>query len=461
MGNVSSLTCCQFLYDNVKSLGLNTGYNIPIKLDVYMPTVVIEDIKDSLYHSICNIFDGFGGAEGLVKDKKVFIKINGIDFRKQCYTSPEVISAAIDVMKDAGANKIYVMENSTQGNITRLIFKVTGIDRIITERGAKAIYLDEQKPVEVSIGGSKIKFPKILYDNLIVNRKDNFYLSIPKFKTHSMAAVTLGVKCQMGFLYHRDRPTKHNFDLHQFLADIYAFIKPDFTIIDGINAIIHGHYPLERKLDQYLVPLNILIGGDDTVAVDTVGAKILGYDIDEVKHLKIASDAGLGCGDLSKIQIKGDISQYKTKYSCDIIGDFPEDVKIIEGKERACIEGCKNNTLMVLEMLYVDYGGHGPFNIVYGKGIDKKQLENLNDGPILVVGPCAVEEVGGYLSEKYPGRKIVMVNFHNALAAVTGALMKFMKIKSMDVVPMNPISTFLVFLNAKMHGTTAQTPPII
>jgi uncharacterized protein (DUF362 family) len=164
-----------------------------------MPTVVIEDIKDSLYHSICNIFDEFGGAESLVKGKAVFIKINGIDFRKQCYTSPEVIAAAIDVMNDAGANKVYVMENSTQGNITRLIFRVTGIDRIIKERGAKAIYLDEQKPVEVSIGGNKIKFPKVLCDNLIVNRKDNFYLSIPKFKTHSMAAVTLGVKCQMGF----------------------------------------------------------------------------------------------------------------------------------------------------------------------------------------------------------------------------------------------------------------------
>jgi len=54
-----------------------------------------------------------------------------------------------------------------------------------------------------------------------------------------------------------------------------------------------------------------------------------------------------------------------------------------------------------------------------------------------------------------------MVNFHNALASVTGTLMKFMKIKSTDIVPMNPISTFLVFLNAKMHGTTAQTPPII
>ena len=132
MGNVSSLTCYQFLYDNGKLPGLNTGYNTPIKLDVYMPTVVIEDIKDSLYHSICNIFDEFGGAESLVKGKAVFIKINGIDFRKQCYTSPEVISAAIDVMKDAGANKIYVMENSTQGNITRLIFKVTGIDRTIT-----------------------------------------------------------------------------------------------------------------------------------------------------------------------------------------------------------------------------------------------------------------------------------------------------------------------------------------
>jgi len=56
---------------------------------------------------------------------------------KQCYTSPEVIAAAIDVMNNAGANKVYVMENSTQGNITRLIFKVTGIGKILKERGVK------------------------------------------------------------------------------------------------------------------------------------------------------------------------------------------------------------------------------------------------------------------------------------------------------------------------------------
>jgi len=426
-----------------------------------MSTVVVEDIEDSIYNSLCNIFDEFGGAATLVKDKNVFIKINAIDFRKQSYTSPEVISSAIDVIKDAGAKKIYVMENSTQGNITRIVFKVIGIDKIIKERGAKPIYLDEQKPIEVSIGDNIIEFPKILYDDLIIDRKNNFYLSIPKFKTHSMTTVTLGVKCQMGFPYHEDRPTKHNFELHQFLADVYAFIKPDFTIIDGINAIINGHYPLEKKLDQYLVPMNILIGGDDTVAVDTVGAKILGYDIDEVKHLKIVSDAGLGSGDLSNIQIKGDISKYKTKYSCNIIGAFPKDVKIVEGEERACIEGCKNNTLMLLEMLYIDHGGHGPFNIIYGKGIAKEEIENLNDGPILVVGPCAIEEVGDYLSERYPDKKIVTVNFHNDLAAVLSALMKFMKIKSTDIVPMNPISTFLVFLNAKIHGTTAHTPPII
>jgi len=45
-----------------------------------MPTVVVvEDIKDSIYHSIANIFDAFSGAESLVKGKTVFIKINGID----------------------------------------------------------------------------------------------------------------------------------------------------------------------------------------------------------------------------------------------------------------------------------------------------------------------------------------------------------------------------------------------
>ncbi|MBE0512335.1 DUF362 domain-containing protein [Candidatus Bathyarchaeota archaeon] len=428
-----------------------------------MSKVVVQEIlSDDIEGALRKIFDQFGGVNSVLgRRKDVYAKINAVDFRKQCYTSPEVIAATIDVLKDGGAKNIYVMDNSTQGNLTRLVFKVIGLDKILKKKGAKPLYLDEEKPIDVTIGENdfRVKFPRILFNNIIQRRSENLYISVPKFKTHTMTTVTLGVKCQLGFLYHEDRPKKHNYNLHQLVADLYGFIKPDFTITDGINAIVNGHYPLEKMIDRYVVPMNLLIGGEDTVAVDAVAAKILGFNLGDVKHLKIAHDAGYGCGDLRKIEIVGDLSKYRGKYSKDFIGMLPEDVTLVEGHDMACIEGCKGNTLMVLEMLHVDHGGHGPFSIVYGNGIKKSELDNLKT-PILVVGPCAVKEVGRYLKEKFGDKEVDVVNSHNDLCEVTSKLMKFMGIKTMQVVPLKSSSIVLTWILAKLHGSTAHTPPI-
>jgi uncharacterized protein (DUF362 family) len=428
-----------------------------------MGKVMVQEIlSGDIESALRKIFNQFGGVDSVLgRRKDVYIKINAVDFRKQCYTSPEVICVAIDVLKNGGAKNIYVMDNSTQGNLTRLVFKVIGLDKILKKKRAKPIYLDEEKPIEVTIGENdfSVGFPKILFDNLIQRRCENLYLSLPKFKTHAMTTVTLGVKCQLGFLYHEDRPKKHNYNLHQLIADLYGFIKPDFTIIDGINAIVNGHYPLEKMLNKYVVPMNLLIGGNDTVAVDAVAAKILGFNLGDVKHLKIAHDAGYGCGDLRKIEILGDLSKYREKYSKDFIGVFPEDVTLVEGYDMACIEGCKGNTLMVLEMLHVDHGGHGPFSIVFGKGIKKGELDNLKT-PILVVGPCAVEEVGRYLREKYGDKEVYMVNSHNDLCEVTSKLMNLMGINPLQLVPLKSSTIISTLISAQLHGSTAHIPSI-
>ena len=92
--------------------------------------------------------------------------------------------------------------------------------------------------------------------------------------------------------------------------------KPDFTLIDGLNAVYYGHYPPTALLDKCIAPLNLLIGGDDILAVDTVGARILGYSVDEVPHLQLARERITGCADLDQIEVAGDLSPYKTKYPC-------------------------------------------------------------------------------------------------------------------------------------------------
>ncbi len=62
---------------------------------------------------------------------------------------------------------------------------------------------------------------------------------------------------------------------------------------------------------------NFIIAGYDQVAVDTVAAKMMGFDPLKLPFIKLASDDGLGCADLDEIELIGDdISQRKLAFPC-------------------------------------------------------------------------------------------------------------------------------------------------
>ena len=93
--------------------------------------------------------------------------------------------------------------------------------------------------------------------------------------------------------------------LHQRLAALYALTRPDLCIIEGLTATAHGHFPPTALLEECLVPMNVLIGSPDTVAVDVVGARVLGYSLEEVERLRLCAEWGLGEEDIGRIDVRG------------------------------------------------------------------------------------------------------------------------------------------------------------
>ncbi len=260
-----------------------------------MSKVAIENIGDDLGAAVARIFERTIPGSDLIKSSgEVYLKPNGSDFKPYCYTDPDVVEATIRYFYDAGATQVFLMENSTQGNMTRVVFEFTGYRDICRRTGAKPIYLDEQPSEAVALPHfeDSVEFPKLVMEKFVRRRDQHTYVSLPKLKTHSMSTITLGIKNQMAFPRHADRGRHHNHELHRWLADFFAVVKPDYTLIDGVHAVFNGHYPLGTFLEDSIEKLDILIGGADTVATDTVGAKVLGYDIDEVKHLALARDDG-------------------------------------------------------------------------------------------------------------------------------------------------------------------------
>jgi uncharacterized protein (DUF362 family) len=373
-----------------------------------------------------------------------------------------VLDALLGYLRDHGYERLAVMEGCTGGNFTRLVFRVTGYERICRRHGAEPVYLDEGPTVEVDLrDGTRARIARSLQDQ-IVNRGDNFYLNLPKLKTHSMATVTLGVKNQQAFPVAADRMERHTHGtLHSRLAALYALTQPDFCIIEGQTATAHGHFPPTTLLDECLVPMNILIGGADTLAVDVVGARVLGYGQEEVEHLRLCTDWGLGEGDLAQIDVQGvPLDRFTERLPHSLLRRLHPDVRWVIGRKMACTEGCRGNSECIQEMLYNDYQGGGGWTLVCGSGFEETDLDDL-PGPILIVGPCACEEVGEALRRRYADRPIYTIPEHNDLMTNTRYQARLMGVKPLRMVPLNPLIAAWTLLRAKLRRLQARVPPLL
>jgi len=430
-----------------------------------MPIVVIADTTHGLEPAVEAIFAPHGGVEAVIPkndDTTIYLKPNGVHFSPHTHTDPAVLEAILAYLRDHGYTRLAVMESATGGNFTRLVFQITGYAAICRRYAAEPVYLDEGPTVPVGLcDGTRAHISRRLHDD-IVHRGNNFYLSLPKLKTHSMATVTLGVKNQQAFPVDADRMERHcHRTLHRRLAALYDLTRPDFCIIEGLTATAHGHFPTTALLDECLVPMDVLIGGPDTLAVDVVGARALGYRLEEVEHLRLCAEWGLGEGELSRIDVRGvGLDRFTERLPHTILRRFHPDIHWVVGRTRACVEGCRGNSELIQEMLYNDYHGKGGWTLVCGSGFEEEDLADL-PGDILVVGPCACHEVGDQLARRYPDRRIYRVPEHNDLMANTHYQARLMGVTPVNMVPLNPLRSAATLLQAKLRGLKARVPPLL
>jgi uncharacterized protein (DUF362 family) len=429
------------------------------------------------------IFDELGGPSLLKSSGEVFIKPNAVDAKAYSHTRVEVLREIILYWKKAGAKKIYLLENSTQANYTRLVYRAAGYAKLCRETGAGPVYLDEEKSSPLPFNGrgpAGVKEPDgydlITFNmpetvmRLIEERDRHLYINVPKLKTHSMGVVTLGVKNQWGFPMQKCRGFDHNYNLPHKLADVLGHIRPDITLIEGVEGTINGHYFATALADKQVRPFRVLIASTNVVAADIVGASIFGLGVEDVPHLKIAIERGLSGGvkGLQDVELSGDLASTEKidligdmpadgHYPWDLYPEFPPDVTVIKGTKLVCREGCLNNPLCVMQTMYMDNAGKGGWTLVLGKGHDPSVIDNIN-GRVLVAGHCAIEEVSEKLIERLGRKKVYLSGECNNLCSTVEAMFHLMKVNPISYVPVNPFVSSVAFLMARLKGSTSRVP---
>ena len=139
-------------------------------------------------------------------------------------------------------------------------------------------------------------------------------VQLPTMKTHVFTTMTGAMKNAFGGLLHRKRHWTHSV-IHETLVDLLAIqkeIHPGlFAVMDGTFA---GDGPGPRAMRWHIK--DRILASADQVAIDAVAAKMMGFDPMNIKFIRLAHERGLGCGDISKIQIAGeDISQVDWQFS--------------------------------------------------------------------------------------------------------------------------------------------------
>lgn len=213
-------------------------------------------------------------------------------------TDPSLVASLVRYFYQRGAQKVLVGERPAWGASCQDAYRASGLAKVVTENGGIICDLDIEPEVWVPIDGCVYKemlFPRAMVEaDLLVN--------IPKAKTHFYTGVTIGMKNLFGCIRYEERKKFHrDVDLMYVLADILKALSPGLTVVDAVIAMEgfgpHGGTPVD---------LGLVIAGTDTVAVDSVGAYLMGIEPKDLGILQVAEKLGLGSIDIANIRVIGE-----------------------------------------------------------------------------------------------------------------------------------------------------------
>jgi len=183
---------------------------------------------------------------------------------------------------------------------TRFVFKESGFDDVLKRTGAKRYCFEEVPQVEVRYTHEGRLRDYVFTPEPVA--KADFFVNCPKFKAHPWTTVTFSMKNYIGIQDDRHRMIDHDHALNRKVADLQYIIQPQLVVID---CIIAGE---GRMLTPIPRSMNLIIIGNNQLAIDSVGCQILGLDPLSVDHLRLAYERGFGPVKMNEIAIKGDVT---------------------------------------------------------------------------------------------------------------------------------------------------------
>ncbi len=270
-----------------------------------MATVIIRKAEYQ-YNQIKPLV--FDLMERLARDQiksgsRVLIKPNMLSAARPedaVLTHPMIIKAVAEFVLQKGA-RAQVSDSPAIGSFESIL-KQNGTADALHGLGVSCVPFRDNVWVDVGKPFGRIEMARDAVEADVI-------INLPKLKTHSQMLLTLAVKNMFGCIIGFKKPQWHmragvdTMAFARLLVAIHQAVTPAVSILDGILAL-EGDGPGKGGKPRQV---GVLIGSDNSFALDMVVSEMVGVYYENVPILKIAGDKRL----IPTFHIDGDLPKVR------------------------------------------------------------------------------------------------------------------------------------------------------
>ncbi|MGA2661933.1 MAG: DUF362 domain-containing protein [Verrucomicrobiota bacterium] len=265
-----------------------------------------------------------------IGNRRVVIKPNNVAIDKQLSaTHAGCLEGILEFLKSIGKLNHTVIAESAANGPTLDGFENYHYTELAGRYSVRLIDLDDQEVERVQVFDEKDFRPHAVRMSKLLLDPNTFVISAAKLKTHDLIVATLSLKNIVlgapvkdpGYGGGRgakadaksDKPIVHGSGfrgLNYNLFDLSRRLHPHLAVIDGYDGM-EGNGPTRGTLVEH----RVCVASPDWLAADRVAVELMGIDFGKVGYLNYCAQAGLGEGDLQRIEIVGEpIAKHVRRY---------------------------------------------------------------------------------------------------------------------------------------------------
>ena len=271
---------------------------------------VVRTRPETVVADYARVMDLAGYRETLRRDSDTLIKLNlsWTKYFPACSSQPWQVDGVVSKMLADGYSRgrLVPVENKTVVTSPREGCRNNRWEPVLQRHGLTFMPLTEVDWQIYRFKSPLLKLNDIFPEGIQIPAiyPGRQILHLPTVKTHGHAVMTGSVKNSFGGLLKEVRHYAHKY-MHEVLVDLLYMqreLHPAvFTVMDGTVA---GDGAGPRTMIPRIK--NLILAATDSLAIDAIAARLMGFDPMSIPFIRMAHERGLGIGDPRNIELVGD-----------------------------------------------------------------------------------------------------------------------------------------------------------